>query len=154
MLFGTWQERSFLEWNKNEPFWQMHLRVQLTGHSGYWESLRIFITLFYILSFTAHIQRFPTEITNSGGFAEIFISLKWMFFLPGPDAKITYIYRVSNVFPNPVFGKDRLIVNTWFTQILLIINRNQLLFPPNKLSTKGQLNVAQMGILLIVDTNQ
>ena len=56
--------------------------------------------------------------------------------------------------PNPLFGKDRLIVNTWFTQILLIINRNQLPFPPNKLSTKGQLYVAQMGILLIVDTKQ
>ena len=50
--------------------------------------------------------------------------------------------------PNPPNGKGRLIVNTWFTQILLI-NRSQLPFTLSKLSTKGQLYVAQMGILLI-----
>ena len=55
---------------------------------------------------------------------------------------------------HPLFGKDRLIVNTWFTQILLIVNRNQLPFPASKLFTKGQLYVAQMGILLTVDTKQ
>ena len=42
-----------------------------------------------------------------------------------------------------------LIVNTWFTQILLIINTSQLPFTLSKSSTKGQLYVAQMGILLI-----
>ena len=40
-------------------------------------------------------------------------------------------------------------VNTWVTQILLIINRSQLPFTLSKLSTKGQLYMAQMGILLI-----
>ena len=51
--------------------------------------------------------------------------------------------------PNALSGKDRLIVNTWFTQILLIINRSQLPFTLSRLSAKGQLYVAQMGILLI-----
>ena len=36
----------------------------------------------------------------------------------------------------------------------LIIDRNQLPFPASELSTKGQLYVAQMGILLMVDTKQ
>ena len=35
---------------------------------------RIFITFFNISSFTAHIQRFGTQIINSAVFAEIFIS--------------------------------------------------------------------------------
>ena len=47
--------------------------------------------------------------------------------------------------PNPLSGKEKLIVNTWFTQILLIINRSQLPFTLIKLSAKGQLYVAQMG---------
>ena len=40
--------------------------------------------------------------------------------------KDTYISGVSYVLHNPLSGKDRLILNTWFTQILLIINRSQL----------------------------
>ena len=51
--------------------------------------------------------------------------------------------------PNPLCGKDRLLVNTRSTQILLIVNRSQLPFTLNKLSTNGQLYVAQMGMLLI-----
>ena len=51
--------------------------------------------------------------------------------------------------PYPLNGKDRLIVNTWFTQILLIINISQLPFTLSKLSTKCHLNVAQMFIFLI-----
>ena len=51
--------------------------------------------------------------------------------------------------PNPLSGKDRLIVNSWCTQILLISNRSQLPFTLSNLSTNCQLNVAQMGILLI-----
>ena len=41
--------------------------------------------------------------------------------------------------PNHLSGKDRVIVNTLLTQILLIINRSQLPFTLSKLSTKGQL---------------
>ena len=88
ILFGMKQERTFLEMGKsssNVP--NVFEGSPLTGHSGYLESRWIFITFFNISSFTAHIQRFPTEITNSCGFAEIFISLKCVFFLPGPDAK-------------------------------------------------------------------
>ena len=51
--------------------------------------------------------------------------------------------------PNSLCGKDRLIVNTWFTPILLIINKSQLPFTVSKLSTKGQLYVAQMGVVII-----
>ena len=40
--------------------------------------------------------------------------------------------------PNPLSGKDRLIVNPC-TQILLIIDKSQLPFTLSKLSTKGQL---------------
>ena len=119
ILFGMKQERTFFEMgtsSSNIP--NVFEGSPLTGHSAYWESPRIFITFFNISTFTSHIQRFLTEITNSCGFAEIFISLKWVFFLPGPEAKTTkdtYIYRVSWVLPNPVFGTDKLIVNTWFT---------------------------------------
>ena len=77
-----------------------------------------------------------------------------------PHAKITkdtYISRVSWATPNPLSGKDRLVVNTSFTQILLIINiqilliinRSQLPFTLSKLSTKGQPYAAQMCILLM-----
>ena len=40
----------------------------------------IFITFFIISPFTAHIQRFSTEIMNSAVLTEIFISQKWVFF--------------------------------------------------------------------------
>ena len=48
---------------------------------------------------------------------------------------------------DPLSGKDRLIVNTLFIQILLIINRSHLPFSLSKLSSKDQLYVAQMGVV-------
>ena len=47
--------------------------------SGYCESCADIYSFFNIFSFTAHIQRFWTQITNSAVFTEIFISQKWVF---------------------------------------------------------------------------
>ena len=95
ILFGTKQEQTFLKMGKrssNVP--NVFECSPLIGHCGYWESWQIFITFFYILSFTVYIQRLPTEIMNSGVFLEIFISLKWVFFLPGSWLVIACSLRV------------------------------------------------------------
>ena len=42
---------------------------------------RIFITFFNISSFTTHIEKFGTQITNSAVFAKIFISQKWVLLI-------------------------------------------------------------------------
>ena len=61
--------------------------------------------------------------------------------------KCSKISRVIYVMHNPLSGKNRLIVNTWFTQILLITNSSKLSFTLinylSKLFIKGEL-LAQM----------
>ena len=69
ILFGTKHEWSFLKRDQERTFSEMEKSSSnvpnvfegspLTGHRGYWESQRTFITFFNISSLTAHIQRFP-----------------------------------------------------------------------------------------------
>ena len=57
--------------------------------------VRIFITFFNISSFTAHIQRFWMQITNSSVFAKIFISQKWVLFLIWPS--ISTVFQTNTI---------------------------------------------------------
>ena len=79
---GTKQEQiSFWKWERVVLMFRMYLKVHhwLGSASADIENCAwIFITFFNISSFTAHIQRFWTQITNSAVFAEIFNSQKWV----------------------------------------------------------------------------
>ena len=90
-------EQSFLRIGTKQeqiPFWkleravlmfQMYLRVhhyRVATSTDIENQAQIFITFFNISSFTEHIQRFWTQITNFAVCPETFISQKY-FFLPG-----------------------------------------------------------------------
>ena len=82
ILFGMKQEWTFLKMgNSSSNILNAFEDSLLTIYRGYWELRRIFITFFNVKLFPVHIQRFPTEIMNSGVLAEIFMSLKRVFFL-------------------------------------------------------------------------
>ena len=88
IIFENWNKtrtNSFVKMGKstsNVP--NVFKTLSLTGHRvrAYLELHKVIYCFFNISLFTAHIQRFWTEITNSAVFAEIFIPQKWVF-LPG-----------------------------------------------------------------------
>ena len=77
------QERLESWHNHSKPLslinWQHRSEGSLASSADVENCVRIFITFFNISSFTAHIQRFWTQIMNSAVFAGIFISQKWVF---------------------------------------------------------------------------
>ena len=72
-------------WHNHSPLlslinWWHGSEGSLASSEDIKNQAQIFITFFTISSFTAHIQRFWMQITNSAVSAKIFISQKWVLF--------------------------------------------------------------------------